>query len=408
LFSLSFLGLSACSGESSEEPHDDGHGHEGEFSLGRLTVSDAESAAVYVVDLDDGEITTVGVEAAGAYLSSDATRPHAFVAHYEGGLFEVIDTGITVTAHDDHFHVTRETPRKHDFSLSGLEPAHVVTGNDHIAVHFDGDGRVALVPYDALDGNSSADTEYVDANQPHHGVGVPFGDFFLLTHAVPATPEDEEEGWLDGVPVGVTVRAWSNPSEIQQTISGCGHLHGEAVARGAALFACDEGVLRLVEEGGELTEEVIPYPDDIDSRTWGFVHGSGDLVVGDSATRLLSVDAGAGDVSVHELPGGAARAAQAVSRDGTEVYVLDTWGELHRLAAATMSPRGEPLPVVDALSPEDRVLVTAGAGKVYVTDSRDGTIYTIDTPSWELEGEPLALPGRAFSVAITGMTGESH
>jgi hypothetical protein len=101
LFPLLLASLSGCSGESSEEPHDDGHGHEGEFSLGRLTVSDAESAAVYVVDLDDGGITTIGVEAAGASLSSDATRPHAFVVHYEGDFFEVIDTGITVTAHDD-------------------------------------------------------------------------------------------------------------------------------------------------------------------------------------------------------------------------------------------------------------------------------------------------------------------
>lgn len=413
LLFLPLLGLSGCGGDDAPESQDpvteDDDDHDDEFSLGRLSVSDAENSSVYVVDLDSHDVTTIAVEAPSAYLSSDSAGSHAFLAHYEDARFEVIDTGISVSPHGDHSHVKRDRPSKHDFSLDGLEPTHVVTGNDHIAVYFDGDGRLALFPHDALDETAPITPEYVDANRPHHGVGVPFGEVLLLTHAEAATSEDEEQGWLGGVPVGVTVRAWNEPNEVAQTISGCSHLHGEAVVGDAAAFACDEGILLLSDaDAGQVEDELIPYPDDAESRALGLVHGAGHIAIGDSGAGLLRIDASAGEVTAHDLPDGADRKAQAMSRDGDEVYVLDTSGQLHRLAAADLSPSDAPLEVVDATSVEDRVLVVAGADRVYVIDGRDGKIHSVDTTTWSLEEDPLVLPGKPFSAAITGMASGSH
>lgn len=405
---LLLLGSSACSSADGVDG-DSSHDEERSATLGRLTISDAESAEVHVIDLDEGDITTVGVQAPGAYVSSGTSGRYAFLSHYEDGRFEVVDTGLVITGHDDHFHVTHRAPEKHDFFLDGERPSHVVLGSDHVAVTFDGEGYVALFPYGGLGDDRDLDVAYVDANRPHHGVGVPFGETLLLTYAEESTEQDEEEGWLGGVPVGVTVRDWDDPDVVSGTVSGCGHLHGEAVVGAVAVFACDEGVLRLsVDEEGAVTDEMLDYPAEIDVRTWGFAHGDGDLVVGDSGGGLLRVDVRSGSIAMYELPDGAERVAHAVALDGSAVYALDGDGRLHCLNTADFEPCGEPLNVVDAIGAMDRVLVVAGTEQVHVIDARDGHLHTVHAEEWSLEGDPVQLPGVPFSAAFTGRLGGAH
>ncbi|MBK9746019.1 MAG: zinc ABC transporter substrate-binding protein [Chloroflexi bacterium] len=112
------------------EGHD--HEHEGEGDGGymegepmvstRLIVNDYESGRVQIVDLRSNEVIADFELTAAASLYPSPSGRYAFAVQTNGGITNVIDSGVSALPHDDHFHTDFGSPALLDVAIEGTTP----------------------------------------------------------------------------------------------------------------------------------------------------------------------------------------------------------------------------------------------------------------------------------------------
>jgi ABC-type Zn uptake system ZnuABC Zn-binding protein ZnuA/Zn/Cd-binding protein ZinT len=372
----------------------------------RLLVTDGVENVVNVLDLESGEVLeTFELNAPASVYTSPGGR-YGFAVQTDVNLINVIDSGVRLEPHEDHFHAEIDAPSLLDFTFEGPLPIHFVMHDGQIVVFTDEDGTATLFTEDnLLDADAPLLTFETEA--PHHGVGVPLGDVVLVSNYDP-------EG--DDLPDGVDV--FDLEGDILQTFEDCAGLHGEAALEDGAAFACSDGVMLVLREGDTFTSQVIAYPDNADeTRAWGLAHDArSPYLVGDfGESALVRIDPSAGTAESIELPIPLWE-FRFHPDDANKLLVLTIDGNLHVLDVASGAVENS-VSVVEAFTvPEEwgepRPSLATMPGHIFVSDPVNGQVLIVHLEDMEIEssydigGTPVSMT--AFGLAPTEEEEHDH
>lgn len=357
----------------------------------RLAVSDEAAGTLTLVDLLSGE--TVTTMDAGPLTGSD--QRYLFTGAAAGTT--VTDSGVWTVDHGDHRHYYRSQPSILG-EIPGRQPGHVGSADARIAVVDDAAGQVTVIPRSGVDrgGLEPAATVTVGA---HHGVAVPFADHVVTTLAPDAA--DEADAADAELPDTLAV------FDAQGARSGlvgddtCPHIHGATTVRGAALFACEDGVLVVTQavaaDTSGLNSRLIPYPQDAAGRTWSLSAGR-DLVAmafEDGGLGLLDPRTGGWTVT----PTRAALTAVALAGDDRTVLALDEEGTGYAVDPGTGGLLGERELIA---GDRDGASVVLGTERGYVSDPSSGTVFELDVADGLRQARSFPLGGTPGALALTG------
>lgn len=295
---------------------------------GRLLVLDENNFQAHVFDLHEEAvvesfpITQSMASNFGSSLARTSDGRFAMVVQRTGhfapandpstNVIHVIDGGLTIEDHGDHYGGFREPPRLLPYRLGHgggqfgyFRPIHVLAHDGFVSIHFDGsfdaddqyrqsNARVLVYGNDDLQ-SQVRPQPHLDLNLGEylHGGAVPFHeDLFLVTVDAP----DASLGGLaySTLPRGVaTVNAAGE--EQQDFREHCPRLHGETVSGPYVAFGCNQspadndnpaytgpfinersGILLLTHDGGSpgsFEAAEVKYPDDGSDNTSGTLYG---------------------------------------------------------------------------------------------------------------------------------------
>ena len=359
----------------------------------RLTVTDAESGRVQVLDLASGEVIDSFDGRGPASLASDGR--FVYVIDHEHDAVDVVDTGTWIVDHGDHVHAYTAEPASVG-RIEGDRPAHVVPADGVTTVFFDGQGRADVLAHADLATGELAPVRSVETSLPHHGLAISLAGHMLVS--IPGATSEE-------LPVGIEVR--HDDGEVEATYDDCPEMHGKAPLEDGVLFACADGMLWITGDESGWRGDVLPYPDGTPAgdRTWSLGHGHGGSfaagILDDDA--LVLVDAAAGTTRRVVVPG--EPVALAVTDDSSSVLVLTADGQLRSFDAATGTPGAAgpvttPLPAGDEEAPAPHV--TVGGRRAYVSDPAAGSVLEVDIADGMRVARTFDLGGVPGELVSTG------
>lgn len=145
------------------------------------------------------------------------------------GGFQILDVGTWGDEHGDHAHHYTAQPALTGAKLDAETPGHVVVHEGRTAFFDDGSGRITVV--DSREAAApDADVRVLDSAHAHHGVAVGGGDGHVVSTLGDA---DSRTGLVVRDSVGAEVAR----------IEDCPGVHGEAAARDALVFGCEDGAV---------------------------------------------------------------------------------------------------------------------------------------------------------------------
>ena len=393
---------------------EDHHGHEGEEMMavhGRLLVGDGEAGILSVIDLEDGTVDynayDLGSRAGRIYkfgngryaiaVSSDANRVH------------ILDGGIYLEAHDDHFDLVEAAFQPVGVNLTGENPVHLYVFDDWAGVFYDDSGEVLLINAADLTAQGAAYQPVRMNAGAHHGAAVPLEDnLFAVTPQHPDYASNPEEYRL---PIGADIRDLQG--NILYSATGCPQLHGDASNGHIAMFGCAGGILAVEADHGEFSDSFIPAPagspeDFRLTSVWGY-EGLDHFFALGSAVGLYLVEPEEGAMEQLIAATEALRPIQvALSYDGELLLVVMSDGEVRMydahdaelLAASTEVLTGPIDPSFWA-----RPHLATAPGQIYITDSGAGEVLALDTHDLEVVTR-WAVDGKPTKIAFVGILGE--
>ncbi len=412
-----------------EEGHDhegEGHDHddeghdddamveEGDLTRGRLVAASATLPEVYVVDLDDYDVSTIPVTAENAIIQgTGGMSPYVWMVHYFDDAVEVVDVGTYFARHGDHYHITTAEPGLHEFSMTGPSPAHLVTHDGLTAAWFDGSGEISLIEEAQLAGSGEIDVKTLSANMPHHGVAVLLGSNLIVTTAEMVDEAPNVNGavaycWIDcGDDCGTQTSCHVETEPFYETTDTCTALHGEAsyVQAGGKeshiAYGCNEGILHIRNDTSGMASEVVPYPEGALRPFFLKSHSESPVMVGAAGPGFVAFDVNAQVVTSHSLP---ASQTTFAFEDSEHILVLAADGDLYRVSIDDFSVEGEPLSLVPAFGEGDTANVFVAANRLYALDSRDPGVVVVDLETWEVVDAGIMLPSapNTFSFGAVG------
>lgn len=363
-----------------------------ELAPRRLLVADGVESIVSVVDLESGDVLATYELSAAATVYTSPSGRYGFAVQADGNIANVIDSGVELEAHGDHYHTNVKTPSLLDFTFEGPVPIHFVIHEGQIVVFTDEDG-VATLFSEANITDASAPLLSFASDAPHHGVGVALGDVVLLSHFDP-------DG--EGLPNGVDV--FDLDGNLLQSFGDCDQLHGEAPLHNGAAFACEQGVMVIEQHNDHFDAHTIAYPSD--GRAWGLAHDErSSYLFGDYGdTALVRVDLVTGTSEVIEF-------TEAIwdfkfhPDDADKLLVLTIDGSLHVIDVASGADEGS-TPVVDAFTlPESwsdpRPALATISGHALVSDPVNGLVQIVHLDGLEVEGS-YAVGGTPVGLTAFG------
>ena len=400
---------------------EDHHDHEGEGEEhgeemvevhGRLLVGDGEAGVLSVIDLESGAVDynayDLGSRAGRIYkfgggryaiaVSSDANRVH------------ILDGGIYLEAHDDHFDMVEAAFQPVGLDLAGDNPVHLYVSPEWATVFYDGSGEVALINAADLAAQGAAYQPVRMNSGPHHGAAVPLeDDLFAVTPQHPDYASNPEEYRL---PISADIRDLQG-NILYSATATCPDLHGDAGNGHIAVFACTGGVLAVEADHGEFSDTFIPAPagspeDFRLTSVWGY-EGLDHFFALGSAVGLYLVEPEEGAMEQLIAAEEAQRPIQvALSYDGELLLVVMSDGEVRMydahdgdlLAASAEALTGPIDPGFWA-----RPHLATAPGHIYITDSGAGEVLALDNHDLEVVGR-WAVDGKPTKIAFVGILGK--
>jgi ABC-type Zn uptake system ZnuABC Zn-binding protein ZnuA len=384
--------------------HEVGHvGHmEGEPTTGsRLAVADFENSTVRVVDLRDNSVVGEFSLAASARLYPSHNGRYAFAVQANANITNVIDSGVSLVPHDDHFDVDFGAPALLPFSISGRTPIHFVTHHEQIAIFNDGEGTASIFTQDDLFSRASR-VVTISTARPHHGVAVPLDDVVLIT-----APNMSDMN--STLPIGVDVVSMAG--ELLQSFHECPGLHGEAsYSDDGMAFGCSDGVLLIERDGEMFVSRKVENPTanpDLRTGTLYYAEGAQYLIGNYGQNTLVRVDPVAGTSEVIlEAPARVWRFSYH-GEDPSKLVALTIDGNLHVVDIATGAVEGSVQVVDPFLAPArgrsaPRPVFVVNGHMAYVSEPLPGDVRAVDLETLEISAERIFVGGKPASMAVFG------
>ncbi|CAI8041829.1 Manganese-binding lipoprotein MntA, partial [Geodia barretti] len=362
----------------------DEHGGEGaEDLVGRLLIGDGETGMMSVIDLEHGDVDQdafdLGSRAGRIYATKNGR--FAIAVSSDANTAHVLDGGIYLEAHGDHFDEVEGPVERMGIDLSGDRPVHLYVGSEWASVFYDGSGDVVLLNEHELEEEGD---DYVPPKLnagAHHGAAVPLeGDLFAVSAQHPDYASNPADYRL---PVGAEIVDLDG--NVLHRDEGCEGLHGDAGNGHMAAFGCMGGVLVVEAHDGNYEGMFIDAPA-----------GSADDFRITSQFIAASED-GPTPINV------------AISHDGEALLVVMSDGELrmydaHDLDLLASADDFLTTPVEAGFWARPHVVTAPGA--VFITDSVGGEVMQLDDHDlevvnhWEVDGNPT-------KIAFVGIYGET-
>ena len=395
-----------------EEIFEDHDEEEMEELLGRLLIGDGETGAMSVIDLEHGDVDQNAFdlgERAGRIYATKSGR-FAVAVSSDADNVHVIDGGIFLEGHGDHFDLVEAPPRQMGIDLAGDRPVHLYVGGEWAAIFYDGSGDVVLINEHELEEEGS---DYVPPRfnvGPQHGAAVPLeGDLFSTSIKHPDYPANPDARR----PIGADIRDLDG--NVLHSAEGCPDLHGNASNGHQAAFGCTGGALVMEAHDGAYGHVFVPAPDGEPedfrlASVWGYPGLDHFFALG-SEVGLYVVDPEEESMEQFIPASEELRPIQvAFGYDGEALLVVMSDGELrmydaHDLDLLASASGFLTTPVETGFWARPHI-ATAGSA-VFVTDSVGGKVFQLDdhdlevVEQWEVDGAPT-------KIAFVGVLGESE
>lgn len=368
--------------------HNHGHDH-GHHSLAgtRLLVSDANSNAVYVVDLLSGQIlgafTTPG-QSSRVYASPSGQ--YGFALDREANRVTVIHSGLSLVDHGDHADLVQEVPYVLVTMNVGRQPTHLFAHGHHIAIFNDQDGTIAILD-ERLLGLTLDFAEIVTA-QPDHGAPAIIGDIVLSGHL--------NLGRVD---------AYTQGGELLTSFEGCPRLQGKAVLGQVAAFGCSDGVLLVTLDGELSATKLANPPGSPEGARVGTLsaHYESPIMVGNFGAGLALIDPVAQTLTTVALP--SLPLAIDFDHHGEHIVVLGRDGFVYLLERdGEIKASLEVVAQFDQDAPRSALAIAEAA--FYVSSPATGEVLEVHFHDGKLEVERrLSLPGAPGHLAVLALEG---
>ena len=388
------------------------HGDEHAAELaGRLLIGDGETGALSVIDLETGHVHQnefdLGSRAGRIYPTK--TGRFAVAVSSDANAVNIIDGGVYLEAHGDHFDLVERDASLLGIDLKGDRPVHMYVGGEWATVYYDGSGDFALINEHELEEEGASYVPIRMNAGPHHGAVIPLeDDLFAVSLQHPDYAQDPQEYRL---PIGAEI--WDLDGNVLHSAEGCPDLHGDAGNGHMAVFGCTGGALMLEAHDGEYEDAFIPAPagspDDFRlTSVWGY-HGLDHFFALGSAVGLYVVEPEEGEMDQLIPATDDLRPIQvALSHDGELLLVVMSDGELRMYEAHDLDLLAS---TSDALTGEidpgfwARPHIATAPGHIFVTNSGEGEVIALDAHDleevshWEISGAPT-------KIAFVGILGE--
>jgi hypothetical protein len=412
-------GATGGGGGATDGGMDGGHEHEGDFTLGRLAVGFADGGVVAIIDLDDRTVSTLAMSTKPR-LYAGATSLAGLFYGIQGDTTEVVKSGITFHAHDEHFHISKSAPSLLPVTIAGSRVTHFTwskpDGQDGWSVLFnDGDGSFDFVSEASLLRNGTPTRAMT--GRAHHGVALLDADRLVATRPDPTQLPD---GGFNILPNGVTYRTRAAPDTVLGTYADCPRLHGEHAEGGTVVFGCADGalVLKWNATAQRYDATKLSNPDGGVGRIGTVVgHENFPVFVGNfdqaPVNGLSIIDPASSTISVFPLT--TRRLAFGVSMKGDRVMVLTMDGLLHRLeldsTRTTFVADGAPLQVIPPYTEypnPPRPVMVMGWQHAYVSDPRDKVVKVVSLEGTMAIEHTFQFGEAPESMAITSVSPDWH
>jgi len=395
-------------GDDHAMEHEDEHGAE---LAGRLLVGDGETGALSVIDLETGHVHQdefdLGSRAGRIYPTKSGR--FAVAVSSDANAVNVIDGGMYLEEHGDHFDMVERDVSLLGIDLAGDRPVHMYVGGEWATVYYDGSGDFLLINEHELEEEGSSYVPITMNAGAQHGAVIPLeDDLFAVSLQHPDYADNPEEY---GLPIGAEI--WDLDGNVLHSAEGCPDLHGDAGNGHMAVFGCTGGVLMVEAHDGHYEDAFIPAPagspDDFRlTSVWGY-YGLDHFFALGSAVGLYVVEPEEGSMEQLIPASEDLRPIQvALSHDGELLLVVMSDGELRMyeahdldlLASTSDALTGEIDPGFwarphIATAPDHIFVTNSGAGEVIALDAHD----LEEVGHWEISGAPT-------KIAFVGILGE--
>ncbi len=387
-------------GDDHAMEHGDEHGAE---LAGRLLIGDGETGALSVIDLETGHVHQdefdLGSRAGRIYPTKSGR--FAVAVSSDANAVNVIDGGMYLEEHGDHFDMVERDVSTLGLDLSGDRPVHLYVGGEWATVFYDGSGDIVLLNEHELEEEGSSYQPIVLNAGPHHGAAIPLeDDLFAVTIQHPDFDQSPDDYRL---PIGAEI--WDLDGNVLHSAEGCPDLHGDAGNGHMAVFGCTGGVLMVEAHDGHYEDAFIPAPagspDDFRlTSVWGY-YGLDHFFALGSAVGLYVVEPEEGSMEQLIAASEDLRPIQvALSHDGELLLVVMSDGELRMYEAHDLDLLAS---TSDALTGEidpgfwARPHIATAPGRIFITDSGAGEVIALDAHDleeaghWEIAGKPTKI-----------------
>ena len=388
--------------------HDDEHGA---ALAGRLLIGDGETGALSVIDLETGHVHQnqfdLGSRAGRIYPTNSGR--FAIAVSTDANAVNIVDGGIYLQEHGDHFDLIERHASLLDTNLTGDRPVHMYVGGEWATVYYDGSGDFALINQHQLEEAGSSYVPITMNAGAQHGAVIPLeGDLFAVSLQHPDFDQNPEEYRL---PIGAEI--WDLQGNSLHRAEGCPDLHGDAGNGHIAVFGCTGGVLMVEAHDGQYEHAFIPAPagspDDFRlTSVWGH-HGLDHFLALGSAVGLYVVEPEAGSMEQLIPASDDLRPIQvALSHDGELLIVIMSDGEVRLHEAHDLDLLASSSDILsDEIDPSfwARPHVATAPGHIFITDSAAGEVIALDAHDLEEAGH-WEVAGKPTKIAFVGILGE--
>ena len=385
-----------------EDDHGHGESDHGVEAHGRLLIGDGDGSGLTIIDLESGEVHQDAIDLgsrAGRIYPSSSGR-FAIAVSSDANTAHIIDGGIYLEEHGDHFDEVETAARSMDIDLSGDRPVHLYVSGERSVIFYDGSGDVVIIDEHELEHDGDAYTPIVFNAGPQHGGAVPLEhDLIATTIKHPEYPGNPDARR----PIGADIRDLDG--NVLYSAEGCPDLHGDAGNGHIAVFGCTGGVLAVEAHDGDYDHVFIPGPSGSPgdfrlTSVFGYPGLHHFFALG-SSVGLHIVEPEDGVMEQFIPASDDLMPIQvAFSYDGELLLVLMSDGELRSYDAHD----GDLLESASGFLSDEidpgfwaRPHIATAPGHIFITDSAAGEVIALDADHlevvdhWDVDGKPTKI-----------------